>query len=95
MARDYGCKVVALVSSDGAWDHDPFAASPDYRLAEQRADPVAHLRRHPACQRTAVTQYFASTPRQMVSLGARKAPSAALKVGRACRSFLSRLMIFT
>ena len=38
MARDYGCKVVALVSSDGAWDHDPFAASPDYRLAEQRAD---------------------------------------------------------
>jgi hypothetical protein len=38
MARDYGCKVAVLVPSDAAWGHDPFAASPDYRLAEAHKD---------------------------------------------------------
>ncbi len=38
MAQDYGCKVVVLVPSDGAWDNDPFADSPDYRLAENKPD---------------------------------------------------------
>ena len=34
--RQYGCDVVVLVPQDKAWDHDPFAAGPDYRLAEAR-----------------------------------------------------------
>jgi hypothetical protein len=38
MATQYGCDVIAVVPQDGAWDHDPFAASPDYRLAEMRDD---------------------------------------------------------
>jgi len=36
LATKYGCDVVVLVPQDRAWDHDPFAASPDYRLAETR-----------------------------------------------------------
>ena len=36
MANKYGCDVVVVVPQDKAWDHDPFAASPDYRLAENR-----------------------------------------------------------
>jgi hypothetical protein len=36
MAAQYGCDVVALVPTDGAWDRDPFAASADYLLAETR-----------------------------------------------------------
>jgi len=36
MAKQYGCEVVVLVPQDKAWDHDPFAASADYRLAENR-----------------------------------------------------------
>jgi hypothetical protein len=36
MATQYGCEVVAVVPTDGAWDHDPFAASADYQLAEAR-----------------------------------------------------------
>ncbi len=36
MAKDYGCDVVVLVPQDGAWNADPFAASPLYRLAEAR-----------------------------------------------------------
>jgi hypothetical protein len=36
MARKYGCDVVVLVPQDGAWTNDPFALSPDYRLAEAR-----------------------------------------------------------
>jgi hypothetical protein len=36
MAKDYGCDVVVLVPQDGAWAQDPFASSPDYRLAESR-----------------------------------------------------------
>ena len=36
MAKRYGCDVVVLVPQDKAWDADPFAASPEYRLAEKR-----------------------------------------------------------
>ncbi len=36
MANKYGCDVVVVVPQDGAWNHDPFAASADYRLAESR-----------------------------------------------------------
>lgn len=36
MAHQYGCDVVVVVPQDGAWNNDPFAASPDYRLAEDR-----------------------------------------------------------
>ena len=36
LATKYGCDLVVLVPQDRAWDHDPFAASPDYRLAETR-----------------------------------------------------------
>ena len=36
MAKKYGCDVVVVVPQDKAWANDPFAASPDYRLAENR-----------------------------------------------------------
>jgi hypothetical protein len=36
MAKKYACDVVVIVAQDGAWNNDPFAASPDYRLAENR-----------------------------------------------------------
>jgi hypothetical protein len=36
LARKYGCDVVVVVPQDKAWANDPFAASPDYRLAENR-----------------------------------------------------------
>jgi hypothetical protein len=36
MARVYDCKVVVVVPDDDIWDKDPFASSPDYRLAESR-----------------------------------------------------------
>lgn len=36
MARKYRCDVVVLVPQDGAWNNDPFASSPQYRLAEAR-----------------------------------------------------------
>ncbi len=36
MAKKYGCDVVVVVPQDKAWNNDPFAASPDYRLAENR-----------------------------------------------------------
>ena len=36
LATKYGCDVVVLVPQDRAWDHDPFATGPDYRLAETR-----------------------------------------------------------
>ena len=36
LATKYGCDVVVLVPQDKAWDQDPFAAGPDYRLAETR-----------------------------------------------------------
>lgn len=38
MANIYGCDIVVVVPQDGAWANDPFASSPDYRLAENRAD---------------------------------------------------------
>ncbi len=36
MARKYACDVAVVVPQDKAWTNDPFAASPDYRLAENR-----------------------------------------------------------
>jgi hypothetical protein len=36
MAKTYACDVVVVVPQDGAWTNDPFASSPDYRLAENR-----------------------------------------------------------
>lgn len=36
MAERYGCEVVVVVPQDKAWTNDPFAASADYRLAENR-----------------------------------------------------------
>ncbi len=36
LAKRYGCDVVVLVPQDKAWNKDPFAASPDYRLGENR-----------------------------------------------------------
>jgi len=38
MATRYGCEVVVVVPQDKAWNDDPFAASADYRLAENRDD---------------------------------------------------------
>jgi hypothetical protein len=38
MAQKYGCDVVVVVVQDKAWTNDPFASSPDYRLAETRDD---------------------------------------------------------
>jgi len=38
LATKYGCDVVVLVPRDKAWDRDPFAAGPDYHLAETRED---------------------------------------------------------
>jgi hypothetical protein len=34
LAMRYGCRVIALTASDGAWARDPFTASPFYRLIE-------------------------------------------------------------
>ena len=36
LATQYGCDVAVLVPQDKAWDKDPFADAPDYRLAEAR-----------------------------------------------------------
>jgi hypothetical protein len=36
MATKFACDVVVIAPQDGAWNSDPFAASPDYRLAELR-----------------------------------------------------------
>lgn len=36
LADAYHCDVVVVVPQDGAWVNDPFASSPDYRLAEFR-----------------------------------------------------------
>ncbi len=36
LAKKFACDVVVVVPQDGAWGNDPFAASPDYRLAESR-----------------------------------------------------------
>ena len=37
LANDYGCRVAVVTAEDGAWNRDPFAASPLYRLAEAAA----------------------------------------------------------
>jgi hypothetical protein len=34
LAMRYGCRVIALAASDGAWTHDPFAASPFFHIVE-------------------------------------------------------------
>jgi hypothetical protein len=36
MAKKYACDVVVVVPQDKVWTNDPFASSPDYRLAENR-----------------------------------------------------------
>lgn len=36
LATKYGCDAIVLIPQDGAWDNDPFASNPDYRLAESR-----------------------------------------------------------
>jgi hypothetical protein len=36
LAAKYDCGVVVLTSADGAWTNDPFAASPRYRLVEEK-----------------------------------------------------------
>ncbi len=36
LAKKFACDVVVVVPQDGAWNNDPFAASPNYRLAESR-----------------------------------------------------------
>ncbi|HKM87249.1 MAG TPA: hypothetical protein VJX48_01465 [Xanthobacteraceae bacterium] len=36
LAKHYGCDVAVVVPQDKAWNNDPFASSPDYRLAETR-----------------------------------------------------------
>jgi hypothetical protein len=38
MANKYGCDVVVVVPEDKAWNNDPFASSPHYRLVENRPD---------------------------------------------------------
>jgi hypothetical protein len=38
LATRFGCQVVVLVSSDGAWSKDPFAASFSFRLVEHVPD---------------------------------------------------------
>ena len=37
LATRYGCHAIILSAQDGAWRRDPFADSPDYRLAEEAA----------------------------------------------------------
>ena len=36
LAAKFGCDVILLMPQDKAWNHDPFAGAPDYRLAEAR-----------------------------------------------------------
>ena len=36
LATKYGCDVFLLAPQDKTWEQDPFAAGPDYRLAEAR-----------------------------------------------------------
>jgi len=36
LATKYGCDVILLAPQDKIWEQDPFAAGPDYRLAEAR-----------------------------------------------------------
>jgi hypothetical protein len=34
LATKYGCRVAVVTELDGAWNRDPFATSPHWRLAE-------------------------------------------------------------
>ncbi len=36
LATRYDCRLVVLTSADGAWSNDPFAASPRYRLVDEK-----------------------------------------------------------
>ena len=56
MAKKFACDVVVVVPQDGAWDNDPFAASGDYRLAENRDGPMADL-----CERLRLETRFPRT----------------------------------
>jgi hypothetical protein len=38
LASRYGCQVILVTPRDAAWNHDPFAASPLYRLVEEKPD---------------------------------------------------------
>lgn len=38
LATRYACRVIVIAPDDGAWQHDDFAASPDYRLVEEVPD---------------------------------------------------------
>jgi hypothetical protein len=38
LATRYDCRVVVLTPADGAWTHDPFGASADYRLVDSVPD---------------------------------------------------------
>jgi hypothetical protein len=38
LATQYRCHVIVVSAQDGAWRHDPFAASADYRLVEASPD---------------------------------------------------------
>ncbi len=37
IATRYGCRVFVLTARDGAWNHDPFAGNPRFRLVEAQA----------------------------------------------------------
>jgi hypothetical protein len=37
VATRYGCQVIVLTARDGAWERDPFAGNPRFRLVEERA----------------------------------------------------------
>ena len=38
LAQTYHCRVIVLTPSDGAWNNDPFAASPLFHLVEMKPD---------------------------------------------------------
>ena len=38
LADQYGCRVVVITPTDGAWTNDPFAANPSFRLVEFKPD---------------------------------------------------------
>jgi hypothetical protein len=38
LADQYGCRVVIITPTDGAWTNDPFAANPSFRLVEFKPD---------------------------------------------------------
>jgi hypothetical protein len=38
LANVYGCQVIVVTATDGAWLHDPFAASTYYRLVNETSD---------------------------------------------------------